>query len=408
MRASSETANAPPSPPHRIGVGDACLLHVRFALFSSGFTIFGLLYYVQALLPIFSEAFDVSPAQSSLTLSVTTGVMAFALLVSGAVSDAVGRKRIMFLSLLSSSLLTVAMAFSPNWATVLVIRALMGISLCGVQSVTMAYLAEEVEPRSFAATVGLFIAGSALGGMFGRMVVSVVTDYWGWRAAVAIIGLAGLGAAAYFQAALPESRNFRPRIPGWDRLAVEARIVLTDNRQLCRFFVGFAVMSGFVTTYNYITYRLVSAPFELSQTAVGFVFVIYICGSIGAVLAGRAASRFSHARVLWLFQAVMIVGIMLTIPDSLTLVILGLAVLTFGMFASHSVASGWVSLEASNSKALAASLYLFAYYQGGSLVGALGGVVYQHGGWIWVAAMTSGIGLAGLVCSLILWAGHRE
>lgn len=374
----------------------------RAALFVGGFTTFCLLYYIQALLPVFSAEFGVSPSQSSLALSLTTGIMSFALLLSGALSDAVGRKRIMVFSLLLSSALTLAMAFAPNWTTLLAVRLVMGISLCGVQSVAMAYMSEELDSEALAPSLGLFIGGSALGGMFGRLFVSVVADHFGWRIAVATIGLTGLCAGLYFRRALPPSRNFEPRGRGWRHLADGLAGILADKSLLRLFVVGFVVMSGFVTTYNYISYRLVSAPFMLSQTAVGFVFVVYVFGSLGATLAGRLVGAHPRGRLLWRFQLVMIAGILLTLSDALAVILLGLAVLTFGMFASHSVASGWVSFRARRSKALAASLYLFAYYQGGSLTGAAGGLFYQEAGWAGVVLLTSALGLLGLVCGLAI------
>jgi len=393
----------------RIGPGVPGFTRTRWALFASGFTIFGLLYYVQSLLPVFSEELGVSPAQSSLALSSTTGVMAFALLFAGAISDVVGRKTIMTISLLSSSLLTLAMAFVPGWSGVLAIRFLMGISLCGVQSVTMAYLAEEVEPKVLGATLGLFISGSALGGMFGRMFASILADQAGWRVAVAVMGVAGLIATIYFRAALPPSRHFVPRAPGAERLVAEFKTIVRDTVQLRLFIVGFAVMSCFVTTYNFITFRLTEPPFDLSQTVVGFIFLIYLFGSAGATLAGILASRHGHNRVLWGLVFVMVTGVLITLSDHLFVALIGLSVLTFGLFSSHSVASGWVSMRARQSKALAASLYLFAYYQGGSIIGASGGLFWEAGGWASVVTLVVSIGcFGGLVALSLIRCTPRE
>lgn len=386
--------------PDQTEAAGAAASGTRAALFVGGFTTFCLLYYVQALLPIFSWEFGVSPTQSSLALSLTTGVMAFALLLAGALSDAVGRKRIMFYSLFLSSALTLAMAFTPNWAMLLAVRLFMGISLCGVQSVAMAYMSEELDRSAFAPTLGLFIGGSALGGMFGRLFASVVADHLGWRTAVAMIGLTGLCAALYFKRALPPSQNFVPRGHIWKHLRTDLSGILADKGLLALFVVGFVVMSGFVTIYNYISYRLLSAPFSLSQTSVGFVFVVYVFGSIGAALAGRLVNSYRRDQLLWIFQIAMLAGILLTLADALSLILLGLAILTFGMFASHSVASGWVSFRARRSKAFAASLYLFAYYQGGSLIGAVGGLFYQEAGWVGIVVLTTALGLLGVLCSL--------
>lgn len=395
QRCSAPDTSARPKPPTAASLSGA-----RYALFAGGFTVFCLLYYIQALLPVFSDAFGVTPAQSSIALSLTTGVMAFALLVSGVISDAIGRKRIMFLSLFLSSSLTIAMAFSPNWTTLLTIRFAMGISLCGVQSVAIAYMSEEFDPTAFAASLGLFIAGSALGGMFGRLFAAVIADHFGWRIAVALIGLSCLCASLYFRHALPPSRNFVSRSQGSRQLCGDLVGILADKSLLRLLAVGFVIMSGFVTTYNYISYRLVEPPFMLSQTSVGLVFVVYIFGSIGAAVAGRLIGSYGRPRLLWKFQLLMICGILLTLVDELAVILLGLAVLTFGMFASHSIASGWVSIKATRSKALAASLYLFAYYQGGSLIGAAGGLFYVASGWGGVVALTATIGVLGLLCGL--------
>jgi MFS transporter, YNFM family, putative membrane transport protein len=78
-------------------------------------------------------------------------------------------------------------------------------------------------------------------------------------------------------------------------------------------------------------------------------------------------------------------GVGLTLSASLPVIIAGIAALTFGFFAAHSVASGWVGRMAAGDKAHAASLYLLAYYLGSSLMGSLGGSFWSAGGWPAVA-----------------------
>src|ERR1700735_3026063 len=85
--------------------GTPAFRHTNLALFAAGFATFGLLYYVQPLMPVFSHDYGVSAATSALSLSLTTGVLAFAMLFAGALSDAWGRKSVMVASLLSSALL---------------------------------------------------------------------------------------------------------------------------------------------------------------------------------------------------------------------------------------------------------------------------------------------------------------
>ena len=84
-------------------------------MFMAGFSTFALVYCVQPLMPELSRTFRVSAATSSLSLSVTTGVLAGALLVVGALAESWGRKGIMTGALVTAALLTLCTAVVPSW-----------------------------------------------------------------------------------------------------------------------------------------------------------------------------------------------------------------------------------------------------------------------------------------------------
>ena len=189
---------------------------VTLALVAAGFSTYALLYCVQPLLPVFSRDLGVSPTQSSLSLSLTTGTLAVAMLVAGRISDVRGRKPIMAVSLFAVGVLTVACSLAPNWTTLLILRTLTGVALAGVPAVAMAYLAEEVDPSDLGAAMGLYIAGNAYGGMAGRVLTGVLIDVThSWRLSLGIIGLLGLLAAAVFAVLLPPSRRFVAESGPW-------------------------------------------------------------------------------------------------------------------------------------------------------------------------------------------------
>jgi YNFM family putative membrane transporter len=99
---------------------------------------------------------------------------------------------------------------------------------------------------------------------------------------------------------------------------------------------------------------------------------------------------------------IMLIGTVLTTADSLWIIVAGIAVLTVGFFGTHSVASAWVGARAQSDKAQASSLYLFAYYLGSSVVGSLGGVFWNRGGWIGVVGMTGVLFIVAIVVALRL------
>ena len=167
-------APLPPQPrrlTRQIGRSDPGFARVVAAFFLGGFATFALLYSVQPLLPIFARVFDLSPARSSLALSVSTLVMAPALVIAGSASEVLGRKRMMIASLAASALATLAASLARDWNVLLLLRALTGLALSGLPAVAMAYLADEIAPESLGLAMGLYIAGSTLGGMAGRLIV---------------------------------------------------------------------------------------------------------------------------------------------------------------------------------------------------------------------------------------------
>ena len=72
--------------------GTPAFMRTVLALFCGGFATFALLYCVQPMMPLLSREFSINAAQSSLVLSVSTALLAFGLLVTGPVSDRIGRK----------------------------------------------------------------------------------------------------------------------------------------------------------------------------------------------------------------------------------------------------------------------------------------------------------------------------
>ena len=366
------------------------------ALFSAGFATFALLYCVQPLMPVFAREFHVSAAKSSLPLSLTTGLLAPALIVAGVISEARGRKAIMAASLLASSLLMVLASMTHRWEWFLVMRALVGVTFAGFPAASMAYLSEEVHPTSIGLSMGLTIGGNGLGGMIGRLGAAVLADAFSWRVAVGVIGLLGLVATFIFWRTLPPSRHFTPRPARvgallrtfWSQLR-EPRLAALDAE-------GFLLMGALVTTYNYIAFHLVAPPYSLPSSIVGMIFVVYLIGIFASAWIGAIAGRVGRGRMLTLMIALMLAGLALTLLRPLAAIVLGLAMVTFGFFGGHSVASAWVGLRATHAKAQAAALYLFSFYVGSSLAGSLGGLFWAWARWPGVAGFVAAMLVAGL------------
>jgi MFS transporter, YNFM family, putative membrane transport protein len=389
-----------PIQPELIRHGQPEFRRTTLALFAAGFATFALLYCVQPLMPVFAREFHVSAAASSLPLSLTTGLLAPSLIVAGTFSEARGRVPLMLASLLASALLTIACAFATRWSTLLVLRALAGVSFAGLPALSMAYLSEEVHPQSIGLAMGLAVGGNGLGGMIGRLLTGLVTDALSWRWALVCIGLLGVVAAIIAWRSLPPSRHFKARPLRVGALTLTFWEQLRDPRLIPLYALGFLLAGGFVTTYNYVAYHLLGEPYSLSQAAVGFIFIVYLVGIFASAWIGSRADRVGRSTMVGMMAAVMLAGIALTAARPLALIICGVAVVTFGFFGGHSVASSWVGLRARHAKAQAAALYLFFYYIGSSVAGSAGGVFWDRWGWVGVVAFVATLAAASLVIAV--------
>ncbi|MDB6051298.1 MAG: putative transport-related rane protein [Pseudomonas sp.] len=361
--------------------GTPLFLRTVLALFSGGFATFTLLYCVQPLMPVLSHEYSINAAQSSLILSVATGMLAFGLLITGPISDRLGRKPVMVTALFCAALFTLLGAVMPTWEGILLMRALVGLSLSGLAAVAMTYLSEEIHPQHIGLAMGLYIGGNAIGGMSGRVITGVLVDYVSWHTAMLVIGSVSMISAAVFWKILPESRNFRPRSLHPRSLLDGFTLQFRDAGLPWLFLEGFLLMGAFVTMFNYIGYRLLADPYHLSQSFVGLFSVVYLSGIYSSAKIGALADKLGRRKVLWSVIVLMLAGLALTMFSPLSMVIVGVVMFTFGFFGAHSVASSWIGRRAIKAKGQASSLYLFCYYAGSSIAGTAGGVFWHYAGW---------------------------
>jgi YNFM family putative membrane transporter len=369
--------------------GTPAFRRTNLALFSAGFATFALMYCVQPLLPLFATVFKVSAVASSLAISTVTGSVAVAILLAGSVSEAWGRKSVMTVSMFSSAALTTLSPLAPDWPSFLGVRTLEGIAFSGLPAVAMAYLSEEMHPSAIGLAMGLYVGGTAVGGMSGRLLIGVLTDWQGWRFALAMVGGIGLAAAFIFWRSLPPSAHFQARPMDTRALLRSFAQHLSERGLRMLFLEGFLLMGAFVSVYNYIGFRLVAAPYGLNHSEIGYIFSVYLVGTAGSSWMGNLAGRLGRRKVFWWMVALMLAGLLTTMLTSLALIIIGLAIFTFGFFGAHSVLSSWVGLRARHSKAQASALYLFFYYVGSSVAGTVAGYFWRSYGWAGVVAFLS-------------------
>ncbi len=369
-----------------IEAGTGEFWRANVALFAAAFSTFALLYCVQPLLPELARVFRLSPTASSLALSIPTAGLGIGLMIGGSLSEISGRKSIMCASMIASAGLTIAAAVAPEWPLFLVARALAGFALSGLPAVAMAYVSEEFHPNASGLAMGLYIGGTGIGGMTGRLIAGFLTDAFSWRWALGGIGALSVVLTVLFVMLLPASRHFTAHEPSVTELLATAKRHLRDSGLIRLFVMGFVLMGSNVSLFNYIAFRLVDPPYRLSQSEVGMIYLVYVFGVASSPWAGHLAAKRGSRAVLWIMVAIMLAGVIITLAQPLWLILLGFSVISFGFFGAHTVASAWIGRRAATGKALATSLYLFFYYAGASILGTATGKAWSEQGWMGVGA----------------------
>lgn len=370
---------------------------LNLAMVLAGLGAFGILYAAQPVLPQIGEEFAVSPSRASLTVSASTGALALFVLPAAALAGRFGRVRSMRVGLLLAVALTALVAVAPTFGTLVVLRALSGAVLAGVVSVAMGHVGSEMHPSGLGSAMGLYVAGNSLGGVGGRLLTAAVADATSWRGGIGVLAAASLVVTVAFWVLVPDP--VAPYEPGPDARGGSPVELLRRPGLAALVAIPFLLMGGFVAVYNYLGYRLLAAPFSLPLAVVGLVFLAYLAGSVSSAVAGRLVDAVGRPRVIVAAVLVMAGGLLLTLPDVLALVVLGLVVFTAGFFAAHATASGWMPVVAAPYGTRGSALYVCGYYAGSSVFGALLGLAWTGAGWPGVAAGVGALTAAALVAA---------
>jgi MFS transporter, YNFM family, putative membrane transport protein len=373
------------------------------AMLSAGVAIFGLLYYPQPLLPSIAADLRVSASTASLAVSMTTGALALSVLVLTDLAERVGRARLMRAGLATASVATLVTVAATHMWQILLLRTIVGVALGAVVATAMGHLAAETPVERIGRVMGLYIAGTCLGGVLGRIVPGSVVDGSSWRYATAAIAAICVAAGAVFAGTLPPpgQRLTRAR----ERPETFAAIVtgLLDKAAMRRLgVIGLVLMGVYVALFNVLAFRLGEPPFNLPTVTISALFVLSATGAASSMAAGHLADRVGRPVTLSSCILLAMVGLALMTDDRFWAVTVGLAVVTAAFFAAHAVATAWVSVVAGRYRSQGAALYLCAYYTGSAVIGPALVATYERGGWVMSVGAMALLLAVGVACTVTI------
>lgn len=358
----------------------------QFAVLLTGFCCFINLYSPQAILPLLTVEFAATAAGVAAIVTASTFAVAMTAPFTGAAADVIGRKRVIVAAMFIVTIPSMMMALSATLPEIVFWRFVQGLVLPPIFVVIIAYIGEEW-PRGEAATAaGIYTSGASLGGFGGRFITGVFSDIIGWRGAFMVLAAMTLAGAIAVALLLPREKKF-VRSDGLGTALKQMLRHFRNPQLIATYAVGFGVLFNFIATFTFVSFRLAAAPYNLSATALGTIFVVYLLGSALTPWTGWVIGRFGRRRFMIVNIAVWGLGIALTLADPLWAILLGLALCAACGLICQAISTGYVTITAQFGRSSAVGLYVTSFYLGGSFGGGLGGIAWTLGGWPAVAAI---------------------
>ncbi len=187
-------------------------------------------------------------------------------------------------------------------------------------------------------------------------------------------------AAIHVSLALPRERHFVRA----DGLRHSAGLMIghfLNPPIVATFAMGFGVLFSFVAAFTYVNFYLAAPPFELSASALGSIFVVYLLAVVVTPMTGRWIGRIGRRALVILAVAGWCAGLLITLVPWLPAIIVGLAIASVSGFACQAAATGLLAQRVAGARSSALGLYVTCYYLGGSAGAIAPALVWSRAGW---------------------------
>jgi MFS transporter, YNFM family, putative membrane transport protein len=372
------------------------------ALFLGASAMFANMYATQAILPQIEDGLNVSPAAAGLSITVVVAGVALGGWVHGPLSDRIGRARVMVSSAALLVLPTALLGLSPNLPVLLVLRTAQGLLMPGLLVVAVPYVAERFAGRGAGVAMGAYTSSLVFGGFVGRVGTALIADEWGWRWALSVLAVPTAVGALTMWRWLPRDRPAHAA----RRLSGVVGSHLRNRRLIENAVCAAATFFGFVGIFTYATYRLTSPEIGLGLAGAGLVYAVWLVGvTVPAV--GAAAQRLGPQRLLPVLISASLAGCLLTLVDSLAVVVAGLALMALAMFSAVTTCLLLIPRLVDHHRGTATSLHQTLYYLGGAAGAYLPGL-WLDAGWSRLVTVCAAAISCGLLAALVLRASLRQ
>lgn len=366
--------------------------------------VVGNMYYNQPLLGILAREFGVTENKVSLIPAFTLIGYALGILLLVPLGDMIERRKLIQGSMTMAGLLAIALPFSPTLGVFCAISCVMGFFNVS-QSVLIPFAANLARPEERGKVVGIVLSGILIGSLMARTLAGFIAQYFGWKSVFIFAGSISLILSIVSQFVLPMSEpNFKGTYKALLLSTAKLFRELPTMREAA--LMGAILFGTFSAFWTTLTFLLEAAPFSYDPKTIGLFGALGMIGALAAPLAGRYADKKGAAATIRMgLYCSMGAFALLALSSTFTAgIILGVLVLDLGIQVAHISNQSRVFSHAPEYHSRLNTIYIFAYFTGGSLGSYVGSALWSWGQW--PAVSLGGLGFC-LIATLIFRRGQK-
>lgn len=339
---------------------------------------YSILYAPQPILPALAEEFNSSANQAALLTTAVMLPLAIAPLSYGYLLEKISAKTGLILSCGVMAVCHLAFANITAIEQAIIIRAIEGMTLPVMLTSIMTLLTRTTPSEKLQTTLSIYIALTIVGGLGGRTLSMLLTEYLDWRMTFYLL-------AGFSLLLLPMMKGLPDHKPPHQNPIHLKELFSCIKHPSNRYLYPFIMIQFFtmVAILNFIPFRIMEAFDTNSYWPILLVYSFYIV-AIGTALATIKMRRKIKdlqvkGGIFWL--ALTALGLWSFSFDHLAMYCLGFTLVSGAIFANHSICSTEVNHNETKYSALANGTYLTFYYTGGALGSILPGLWIIQWGW---------------------------
>ena len=352
------------------------------------------LYYNQPLLHVMGPDLGCGEAQTARIALLTQVGYALGLFFIVPLADLYSRRRIITVDLGLLVIALLAMALAPTVRVAWVASVVIGI--CSVVPQIFVPLAAQYStPEEKGRNVGIVVSGLLTGILASRVVSGAVGELWGWRTMYYVAAVIMLLSAGLMLRVLPPSEsNFH----GSYSALMRSLVSLVRTYPALRVYALRAGLAfgSFMGLWSVLAFRMARAPFFAGSDEVGALGLCGVAGALTASFIGRLTGRIGVRRlsVVGALMHLVAWGLFFIADDTYAGLIAGILVLDIGMQCVQLGNQTRMFALCPSASNRMNTIFMTAYFIGGSLGTFVSGSAWVAGGW-------PGVVLAGAVFSVL-------